>query len=63
MVKAIDFFCGAGGLTKGLTSAGIEVLAGVDNDERLKLTYERNNKTSKFLLQDIKNIDILALRK
>ena len=38
MIKAIDFFCGAGGLTRGLLNAGIKVLAGVDNDERLQET-------------------------
>ena len=44
MIKAIDFFCGAGGLTRGLLNAGIEVLAGVDNDEHLRETYTHNNK-------------------
>lgn len=61
-IKAIDFFCGAGGLTRGLLDAGIDVLAGVDNDLRLKDTYERNNKPSRFMNVDIKEIDIIALR-
>ena len=30
---AIDLFCGIGGLTKGLSLAGINVIAGFDNDE------------------------------
>ncbi len=62
MIKAIDFFCGAGGLTRGLLNAGISVLAGVDNDSLLKLTYERNNKPSRFICQDIRTIDIDKLR-
>lgn len=70
-IKAIDFFCGAGGLTRGLLDAGIEVLAGVDNDERLRETYTYNNKPSrfinedinKFINKDINKIEISELRK
>lgn len=62
MIKAIDFFCGAGGLTRGLLDAGIKVLAGVDKDKRLKATYENNNKPSKFHPVDINSIDIFQLR-
>ena len=63
MIKAIDFFCGAGGLTRGLLDAGIKVLAGVDNDERLQKTYMHNNKPSLFINEDIDAIDIHELRK
>lgn len=59
---AIDFFCGAGGLTCGLVAAGIDVRAGVDNDARLKDTYEKNNRKSKFLALDVREIDINKLR-
>jgi hypothetical protein len=31
-IEAIDLFCGIGGLTYGLKTAGITVLAGLDND-------------------------------
>ena len=31
--KAIDFFCGGGGMTCGLRQAGIDVIAGVDFDK------------------------------
>lgn len=31
--KAIDFFCGGGGITCGLHLAGINVIAGVDFDK------------------------------
>jgi DNA (cytosine-5)-methyltransferase 1 len=46
ILRAVDFFCGAGGMTHGLLSAGIDVLAGVDNHLPCKTTYEHqsNNK-------------------
>lgn len=31
--KAIDFFCGGGGMTCGLRQAGIDVIASVDFDK------------------------------
>ena len=62
MLKAIDFFCGAGGLTRGLRDAGIDVLAGVDIDARLEETYARNNKPSVFISQDIRDVEIHQLR-
>jgi DNA (cytosine-5)-methyltransferase 1 len=63
MIKAIDFFSGAGGLTRGLLDAGIDVLAGVDNDAGLKDTYEKNNSPSRFICKDIKTLKIEELRK
>ena len=62
MIKAIDFFCGAGGLTRGMLDAGIAVVAGVDNDERLRKTYEVNNAPSRFVAKDIADVDIRHLR-
>jgi DNA (cytosine-5)-methyltransferase 1 len=62
-VKALDFFCGAGGLTRGLLDAGIEVLAGIDNDERLRRTYEHNNPPSRFLTEDVRKFNIHANRR
>jgi len=55
-MKAYDFFCGAGGLTRGLLDAGIEVVAGFDYDERCKTTYEHNNPGVKFVQADINTI-------
>ena len=40
---AVDFFCGAGGTTRGLIDAGGYVIAGVDKDERCKATFLDNN--------------------
>lgn len=52
-LKAVDFFSGAGGLTHGLIAAGIEVLAGIDNDASCKETFEKNNKGVVFLEKNI----------
>lgn len=51
--KAIDFFCGGGGMTCGLRQAGINVVAGVDFDSDCKETYECNNQGSTFVHADI----------
>ncbi len=45
---AVDLFCGAGGLTRGLLDAGIPVAAGYDVDEACRFPYEHNNKGAKF---------------
>lgn len=42
-IYAVDLFCGAGGLTRGLLDAGIKVKAGVDLDPVCKYPYEHNN--------------------
>lgn len=39
---AIDFFCGAGGMTNGLIRAGFHVLAGVDNEPLCERTFRQN---------------------
>jgi DNA (cytosine-5)-methyltransferase 1 len=62
MIKAIDFFCGAGGLTRGLLDAGISVVAGIDNDNRIRKTYESNNRPSRFIAADVRKVNIGALR-
>jgi DNA (cytosine-5)-methyltransferase 1 len=41
---AIDFFCGAGGTTRGLIDAGGYVIAGIDRDPQCEITYVSNNK-------------------
>jgi DNA (cytosine-5)-methyltransferase 1 len=40
----VDFFCGAGGTTRGLIDAGGYVIAGIDKDDRCRSTYLGNNK-------------------
>ncbi len=60
-MKAIDFFCGAGGLTRGLLDAGIDVAAGFDIDEECRETYEHNNE-SRFHSIDIRDVDLKTLK-
>ena len=40
---AVDFYCGAGGTTRGLLDAGGYVIAGIDKDEGCHDTYVLNN--------------------
>ncbi|VEJ20317.1 putative cytosine-specific methyltransferase [Neisseria animaloris] len=51
-LKAVDFFCGGGGMSYGLQSAGIKVLAGIDYEPSCKETYEANIN-AKFIQADI----------
>jgi DNA-cytosine methyltransferase len=52
-LQAVDFFCGAGGMSYGLHLAGIRMLGGVDLDPDCKKTYEANIPGAKFLNKDI----------
>ncbi|MGH8489599.1 MAG: DNA cytosine methyltransferase [Gammaproteobacteria bacterium] len=45
---AVDLFCGAGGLTRGLLDAGISVAAGYDVDAACQFPYEHNNPGAEF---------------
>ena len=62
-LKAVDFFCGAGGLTYGLRKAGIKVLAGIDYDESCKSTYEINNENTIFINRDIRTYEPKSVEK
>lgn len=53
ILRAVDFFCGAGGMTHGLRSAGIDVLGGIDNEAQCRTSYEANNAPARFLHKDI----------
>ena len=55
IVKSVDLFCGAGGLTRGLEKAGINVSLGVDLDPECKFPYEKNNK-ARFLLKSVSDV-------
>lgn len=57
-MRAIDFFCGGGGMTHGLIQAGIDVIAGVDLDLDAKATYEFNNSGAKFINADITQLPL-----
>ncbi|MCL5007991.1 MAG: DNA cytosine methyltransferase [Candidatus Marsarchaeota archaeon] len=62
-IIAIDFFCGVGGLTRGLMDAGINVVKGIDIDETVEETYTKNNKGVVFLNEDITGLSVAELMK
>lgn len=51
-VACVDLFCGAGGLTHGLISEGVRVVAGVDVDEACRHPFEANN-AAHFINEDV----------
>ena len=54
-IVAVDLFCGAGGLTHGLSKAGIRVSAGIDLDPACCFPFEANND-SDFILADVARV-------
>lgn len=54
-ITAIDLFCGCGGFSFGFEKAGINVVAGIDNDPWCIRTYEKN-LSGKAILYDITKI-------
>ena len=53
---AIDFFCGAGGLSEGLRQAGFRPVVGVDFDKHAAATYRRNHPTVPVIEDDIGSV-------
>lgn len=56
MFNVIDFFCGCGGTSAGLRSAGMNILAGIDYDEKAIKTYHKNFPEAVSIKKDIKVI-------
>ena len=54
-VACIDLFCGAGGLTHGLISAGVRVVAGIDVDPACQYPFEANN-AARFVDHDVSRL-------
>jgi len=63
-MKAIDLFCGCGGLSSGLRDAGFDILAGVDIEKDYIKTFTHNFKDAESICADISKIssDDLMLR-
>lgn len=55
-IAAVDLFCGVGGLTHGLTRAGVQVRLGVDLDPACRFPMEANN-AAKFMEADVAEIE------
>lgn len=62
-LRAVDFFCGAGGMSFGLSQAGIQVLGGIDNSVDCKKTYEANVPGAKYIRHDITTLSSPELGK
>ena len=56
-VRAVDLFCGIGGMTHGLIRSGIDVTAGFDIDPSCRYAYETNNPHASFIESDIRCIN------
>ena len=56
MVEAIDLFCGVGGLTSGLVTAGIRVIAGIDIDKACCFPFEVNHPGARFIECDVTSV-------
>lgn len=55
-LKAVDFFCGVGGMTHGLLKAGIKVVGGIDIAAECRESYEFNNAPARFIETDIEKL-------
>lgn len=62
LIKVVDLFCGAGGLTHGLQKSGLSVVAGYDIDAACRFAYEKNNK-SLFVQKSVTDIEDGELQK
>lgn len=54
--KAVDLFCGCGGISVGLRGAGFEVTAGIDIEKKYIITFKHNFPNAKALNIDITKI-------
>lgn len=62
-IEVVDLFCGIGGLSYGMKSAGFHILAGFDLDYTCQYAYEANTG-GEFIYKDISTVtaeDILPL--
>ena len=54
-IRAVDLFCGAGGLTRGLEASGVDVVLGVDTDPACRYPYAYNNR-ARFLQKPVEEL-------
>lgn len=53
---AIDLFCGCGGISEGLRSAGFEVVGAADNNPKYFVSYRKNFPSTKFVDESLAEI-------
>lgn len=63
VLKAVDLFCGCGGLTQGLKKAGFEVIGAIDNDNLSVQTYLANHPGVHVWEKDILDLTVTSLKK
>ena len=54
---AVDFFCGAGGLSYGMQEAGIRIAAGLDIDPNCRYPFE-TNVGARFYERDVEGLNV-----
>ena len=62
-LKAIDLFCGSGGMSCGLQMGGAEVIAGIDMEAKYLATFTHNFPLAKSIQADISELSPLELMK
>ena len=55
-IEVVDLFCGIGGLSYGMKTAGFNILAGYDLDWTCQYAYETNTG-GKFFYKDVKEVE------
>lgn len=55
--RAVDLFCGCGGISSGLRAAGFEVIAGVDTDAPSRATFNLNFPQAQVMDIDLSKTD------
>jgi DNA (cytosine-5)-methyltransferase 1 len=56
-LNVVDFFCGAGGFSKGFEQAGFNIIAGIDLNENAIATFKQNHSGRGFV-KDIKKLSL-----
>lgn len=62
LIKGVDLFCGAGGLTHGLSRVGIDVTLGIDLDAACEYPFSANNH-AKFSCKSVTEVTGGELKK
>jgi len=57
MIECIDLYCGAGGLSLGLTQAGLRVRVAVDHDGDCEATYRSNFPKTSIIRKDLNDVN------
>lgn len=55
-LRAVDLFCGCGGISVGLQKAGFQVIAGIDIEKKYLASFEHNFRHAKALNTDITSV-------